>query len=277
MATKWTPELNTLVADRGKTKKGSNEYNVIQNKINKAMGNKTVHSTSATTDTEESTTTDTETTKTDPNIGKKGLYKSDKSWKEGQESAKSSGKDLNALVKSRKSLEKGSNEYNVIQNQINKALGNKKQYATKPTTPTTKAKEFGTYENRQAAGIISQKTPYPTSMIGTRENNNLQNTINNANAPTSLIGGVKTRRETRVANREARTVLKADKYTDKLEKREKRSTDRQNKYADKERRTKTITTDSAGTTTKTISKGDKIKKTVERDSSGNKTTRKYKS
>jgi hypothetical protein len=43
------------------------------------------------------------------------------------------------------------------------------------------------------------------------------------------------------------------------------------------RRTKEITTDSAGNTTKTISKGGKTKKTVTRDSGGNKTTRKYKS
>ena len=36
--------LNQLVAKRGKTKKGSNEYNAIQNQINKALGSKKVHS-----------------------------------------------------------------------------------------------------------------------------------------------------------------------------------------------------------------------------------------
>ena len=70
--------------------------------------------------------------KKDPNIGKKGLYKSDKSWKEGTAKAKSEGSDLNALVKKRKGLKKGSYEYNKVQNKINSALGNKTRYDEGP-------------------------------------------------------------------------------------------------------------------------------------------------
>ena len=58
----------------------------------------------------------------------------EKDWKKGQESAKSSGRDLDALVKSRKGLKKGSDEYNVVQNQINKALGDKTKHGVKSST-----------------------------------------------------------------------------------------------------------------------------------------------
>jgi len=43
MATKWTPELNALVKQRSGLEKGSNEYNAVQNQINKAMGSTTRH------------------------------------------------------------------------------------------------------------------------------------------------------------------------------------------------------------------------------------------
>jgi len=46
--------------------------------------------------------------------------------------------DLNSLISSRKGLDKGSNEYKVIQNKINTAMGSKKRYAEEPTL---KAKE----------------------------------------------------------------------------------------------------------------------------------------
>jgi hypothetical protein len=60
-------------------------------------------------------------------------------WKKGQESAKSAGRDLDALVKKREGLKKGSDEYNVVQNQINKALGSKKRHGV-TSTQTTKDK-----------------------------------------------------------------------------------------------------------------------------------------
>ena len=53
-------------------------------------------------------------------------------WKAGSDAAKkSTGRSLNELVASRKGLEKGSNEYNKIQNSINESLGNKKRYDVK--------------------------------------------------------------------------------------------------------------------------------------------------
>jgi hypothetical protein len=65
----------------------------------------------------------------------------DKDWKKGQESAKSAGRDLDALVKKRGTLKKGSDEYNVVQNQINKALGSKKRHGkTKVTVTEDKTK-----------------------------------------------------------------------------------------------------------------------------------------
>lgn len=39
------------------------------------------------------------------------------------------GFDLNKAVKHRSTLAKGSQEYNVVQNQINRAMGSKKRYA----------------------------------------------------------------------------------------------------------------------------------------------------
>tara|TARA_B110000285_G_scaffold37193_1_gene40232 strand:- start:362 stop:1213 length:852 start_codon:yes stop_codon:yes gene_type:complete len=47
--------------------------------------------------------------------------------------------DLNSLIKSRKGLDKGSNEYKVIQNKINTAMGSKKRYAEEPTIKAKKA------------------------------------------------------------------------------------------------------------------------------------------
>ena len=89
--------------------------------------------------------------KKDPNIGKKGLYRSDKSWKEGEASAKKAGGDLNALVKQREGLDKGSNEYAAVQNQINKALGNKKRRGVTTTTE-------GTTTTKTTPGIATTKT-----------------------------------------------------------------------------------------------------------------------
>ena len=45
-------------------------------------------------------------------------------------------KELNGLVASRKGLKKGTNEYNKVQNQINKKLGNSKRYEVKTAKPT---------------------------------------------------------------------------------------------------------------------------------------------
>ncbi len=62
-------KLNQLVADRKKHKKGSAEYNAIQNQINKALGSKKRHGQTSATTKDTSRTTKT-TTKT-PGIGTK--------------------------------------------------------------------------------------------------------------------------------------------------------------------------------------------------------------
>jgi len=65
---------------------------------------------------------------------KKSMYKKDepkmsnKDWQKGKDSAAAHGDDLNSLVAQRKNLEKGSPEYNVVQNKINQALGSKKRH-----------------------------------------------------------------------------------------------------------------------------------------------------
>jgi hypothetical protein len=60
---KWDKELNTLVASRKGLKKGTAEYNTIQNKINAKMGSKKVHGRGTSTKTSMSTATATKTAK----------------------------------------------------------------------------------------------------------------------------------------------------------------------------------------------------------------------
>ena len=55
-------------------------------------------------------------------------YGGTRTWKEGEESAGRHGQDLNKLVSERAKHEKGSAEYNIIQNKINQALGSKKRH-----------------------------------------------------------------------------------------------------------------------------------------------------
>lgn len=78
-------------------------------------------------------------------------------WKKGQAKAKSSGRDLDNLVKSRKGLKKGSDEYNAVQNQINDALSNKKRHGTTSSTKTNKRGNKTTTETN-VPGISSEKT-----------------------------------------------------------------------------------------------------------------------
>tara|TARA_R110000851_G_scaffold95164_2_gene206774 strand:- start:5652 stop:6548 length:897 start_codon:yes stop_codon:yes gene_type:complete len=56
------------------------------------------------------------------------------SWKRASSSAKKSGLTISALVAKRKTLKKGSKEYAVIQNRINKAYGSKKVHGYAPAT-----------------------------------------------------------------------------------------------------------------------------------------------
>ena len=58
------------------------------------------------------------------NAEKAAKAKAEERWSGGNEKAsKNTGRSLDSLVKTRKGLEKGSSEYNAIQNEINKSLG----------------------------------------------------------------------------------------------------------------------------------------------------------
>jgi len=62
-APKYDKELNTLVASRKGLKKGTSEYNTIQNQINAKLGSKKVHGRGTSTKTSMSTATATRTAK----------------------------------------------------------------------------------------------------------------------------------------------------------------------------------------------------------------------
>jgi hypothetical protein len=87
-------------------------------------------------------------------------------WQAGSDAAKkNTGRSLNDLVSSRKGLEKGSNEYNKVQNEINAALGNKKRYDV--AADETKTGPGGrTKETTTVGDKVTQKT---TSANGNRE------------------------------------------------------------------------------------------------------------
>lgn len=72
------------------------------------------------------TADDTKTVKT---VYKKDEPKmSNEDWQKGKDAAAAHGENLSDLVAKRKTLKKGSPEYNVVQNKINQALGSKKRH-----------------------------------------------------------------------------------------------------------------------------------------------------
>ena len=80
-------------------------------------------------------------------------------WKAGSDAAKkNTGQSLNDLVAARKGVEKGSNEYNKIQNSINKALGNSKRYDVKPDAPAKGNKMVDGQEVKKGLGAEKGKT-----------------------------------------------------------------------------------------------------------------------
>ena len=91
--------------------------------------------------------------------GKKGSGSGDKmpdsDWKKGQDKAKDMGTDLDALVKKRKTLEKGSDEWKRNQNLINEALGNSKRY---DVGPAEKKEEAPTEDNKGKLPDATEKT-----------------------------------------------------------------------------------------------------------------------
>jgi hypothetical protein len=96
----------------------------------------------------------------------KVAYGGTKTWSEGSKSAKSStGMNLNQLVAKRGKTKKGSNEYNAIQNQINKALGSKKTHSVKGT-----AKVGGTTIKQKPSGktVVKNQTDDGKSKVVTK-------------------------------------------------------------------------------------------------------------
>ena len=71
-------------------------------------------------------------------------------WAKGQKKAKSEGGNLDALVKSRGGLKKGTPEYNKVQNKINSALGNKKRYDEGSATTVSTSKDQTKVDNKLA-------------------------------------------------------------------------------------------------------------------------------
>ena len=85
----------------------------------------------------------------------KSMYKKDEpkmsneDWQKGKDTAKALGSDLNSLVAQRKNLTKGSEEYNVVQNKINQALGSKKRHSTESKNQSSKnTTTFGTEKDK---------------------------------------------------------------------------------------------------------------------------------
>lgn len=98
----------------------------------------------------------------------KVAYGGTKTWSEGSKSAKSStGMSLNQLVSKRGQTKKGSNEYNAIQNQINKALGSKKVHSVKGT-----AKVDGTTIKEKPSGktVVKNQTDDGKTIVKTTPN-----------------------------------------------------------------------------------------------------------
>jgi len=94
----------------------------------------------------------------EPYVSKEGKEMAgDKAWKKGQDKAKSKGNNLDALVGKRNVLKKGSDEYNVVQNQINQALGSKKRHGVTGTTET-KGNKTTTKTSTPGTSNTSKKT-----------------------------------------------------------------------------------------------------------------------
>ena len=77
----------------------------------------------------------------------------DADWKKGQKKAKSAGNDLDALVKKRGGLKKGTPEYAKVQNKINAALGSKKRH-DEGTTSKTNVKHVDRNEKIVSKGDV---------------------------------------------------------------------------------------------------------------------------
>jgi hypothetical protein len=97
-----------------------------------------------------------------PHVSKKGeKMAGDKAWKKASEkSMKSTGDNLNNLIKTRSGQKKGSDEYNTTQNKINAAMGNKKVHKTKLNSQSK--------ETQAKKAVIDTKTKEKQSKIVTK-------------------------------------------------------------------------------------------------------------
>jgi len=102
-----------------------------------------------------------------------------KTWRQGM---KSSGGNLNNLVKKRDTLKKGSNEYNVVQNKINVHLGSKKRHGVTSSTGTKGRKTTAT---KKVPGVSSSTSVTKKRNIGgTKTVVNKSNLMNNTSSKT---------------------------------------------------------------------------------------------
>ena len=154
-------------------------------------------------------------------------------WQAGSDAAKkNTGRSLNDLVSSRKGLEKGTNEYNKVQNEINAALGNKKRYDV--AADETKTGPGGrTKETTTVGDKVTQKT---TSANGNRE-------VTKINTPDSKSKEVV--KDGEVARTKSKTGLSTDTRDDDV-----RDTSRVTASGDTKAKTRTATDVTKSTTDK---------------------------
>ena len=162
-----------------------------------------------------------------------GKMAGDTKWKKGQESAESSGRDLDSLVKSRTGMKKGSDEYNAVQNQINKALGSKKRHGV-TSSSTTKGKTTTT--SNSVTGLSSDVKSTKTTRGGKKKvtkrtlSNDKENTNFKTKTKLDKEGNVKRKKSTiksdydKDGKVDKKTKLKTKYNTDGTVKSEKRVT-----------------------------------------------------
>ena len=102
----------------------------------------------------------------EPHLSKKGNEMAgDKAWKKASEkSTKTSGDNLDNLIKTRGGQKKGSDEYNTTQNKINAAMGSKKVHATKAASQSK--------ETQAKKAIVDTKAKVKSEKIITKAEDN---------------------------------------------------------------------------------------------------------
>ena len=114
-------------------------------------------------------------------------------WQKGKDSAAAHGENLNDLVAKRKTLTKGSEEYNVVQNKINQALGSKKRHtegAHRSSETDTSSKVV--YKDKDAGTkdkIKTKKTSYGSKeKIVSKDDKGTKKTVVKRDEDGNIIG-----------------------------------------------------------------------------------------